>query len=97
MAISSNATSFLQPSQNAAEVAANEASTGNIALGNSSFDNQNINNRQANNWSDLASYSSGASVFNTRAATMAIRPIATRVRRLAMPAAPFRVSLSPRR
>ena len=66
MAISSNATSFLQPSQNAAEVAANEASTGNIALGNSSFDNQNINNRQANNWSDLASYSSGASVFNTR-------------------------------
>ena len=66
MAISSNATSFLQPSQNAAEVAANEASTGNISLGNSSFDNQNINNRQANNWSDLASYSSGASVFNSR-------------------------------
>jgi len=66
MAISSNATSFLAPSQNAAEVAANEASTGNIALGNSSFDNQNINNRQANNWSDLASYSSGASVFNNR-------------------------------
>ncbi|UAJ12396.1 conjugal transfer protein TraG N-terminal domain-containing protein [Polymorphobacter megasporae] len=66
MAISSNATSFLQPSQNAAEVAANEASTGNIALGNTSLDNFSGNNRSSNNWSDVASYSSGASVFNTR-------------------------------
>ena len=66
MAISSNATSFLQPSQNAAEVAANEASTGNIALGNTSLDNFSGNNRQSNNWSSAASYTSGASVFNTR-------------------------------
>lgn len=66
MAISGSATSFLQPSQNAAEVAANEASTGNIALGNTSLDNFSGNNRQSNNWGSAGSYSSGASVFSTR-------------------------------
>ena len=50
MAISSQATSYLNPSQNAAEEAAREASTGNIALGNSSFDNQTVQTRQHDQW-----------------------------------------------
>jgi conjugal transfer mating pair stabilization protein TraG len=33
------ATSYLNPSQNAAEEAAREASTGNVSLGNTSFEN----------------------------------------------------------
>ena len=66
MSISSNATSFLAPSQNAAEVAAGEASTGNFGAGNTSFDTHSFNTRQANNWSTMGGYSSGASVFNTR-------------------------------
>lgn len=65
MAISSNATSFLQPSQSAAEAAANDVTTGNLALGNSSFDNQSSNNRQANKWSNVGDYTSGASAFRS--------------------------------
>ena len=65
MAISSNATSFLQPSQSAAEAAANDVTTGNLATGNSSFDNQTTNTRQANKWSNVSDYTSGASAFRT--------------------------------
>lgn len=46
MAISHNATSYLNPSQNAAEEAAREASTGNVALGNTSFENSTVLTRQ---------------------------------------------------
>ena len=46
MAISHHATSYLNPSQNAAEEAAREASTGNVALGNTSFENSNVLTRQ---------------------------------------------------
>jgi conjugal transfer mating pair stabilization protein TraG len=46
MAISHHATSYLNPSQNAAEEAAREASTGNVALGNTSFENSTVLTRQ---------------------------------------------------
>src|SRR3546814_553024 len=39
LAISGQATSYLNPSQNAAEEASREASTGNVSLGNSNIDN----------------------------------------------------------
>jgi conjugal transfer mating pair stabilization protein TraG len=60
MAISSQATSYLNPSQNAAEEAAREASTGNIAVGNSSFDNQTIQTRQHDQWNQAPSFAMGA-------------------------------------
>jgi conjugal transfer mating pair stabilization protein TraG len=59
MAISGHATSYLSPSQNAAEEAAREASTGNLSFGNTSFDNASYNNRQGNVWASAANYSSG--------------------------------------
>ncbi|MXO71770.1 conjugal transfer protein TraG N-terminal domain-containing protein [Alteraurantiacibacter buctensis] len=46
MAISGQATSYLNPSQNAAEEAAREASTGNVSLGNANIDNSNVFSRQ---------------------------------------------------
>ena len=46
MAISTQATSYLNPSQNAAEEAAREASTGNVSLGNSNIDNSSVFARQ---------------------------------------------------
>jgi conjugal transfer mating pair stabilization protein TraG len=46
MAISTQATSHLNPSQNAAEEAAREASTGNVSLGNSNIDNSSVFSRQ---------------------------------------------------
>lgn len=46
LAISSHATSYLNPSQNAAEEAAREASTGNISLGNSNIENSSVFSRQ---------------------------------------------------
>ena len=46
MAISHHATSYLNPSQNAAEEAAREASTGNVSLGNNSFENSSVLTRQ---------------------------------------------------
>lgn len=60
MAISSQATSYLNPSQNAAEEAAREASTGNIAVGNASFDNQTIQTRQHEQWNQAPSFTMGA-------------------------------------
>ncbi|PCD03856.1 conjugal transfer protein TraG [Sphingomonas spermidinifaciens] len=60
MAISSQATTYLNPSQNAAEEAAREASTGNIALGNSSFDNQTVQTRQHDQWNQAPSFTYGA-------------------------------------
>ncbi len=46
LAISGQATSYLNPSQNAAEEAAREASTGNVSLGNTSLENSNVFSRQ---------------------------------------------------
>jgi conjugal transfer mating pair stabilization protein TraG len=46
MAISGQATSYLNPSQNAAEEAAREASTGNVSLGNSNIENSSVFSRQ---------------------------------------------------
>lgn len=60
MAISHHATSYLNPSQNAAEEAAREASTGNVALGNTSFDNQTVQTRQHDQWNQAPSFSLGA-------------------------------------
>ena len=45
LAISGQATSYLNPSQNAAEEAAREASTGNVSLGNSNIENSSIFSR----------------------------------------------------
>ena len=42
LAISGQATSYLNPSQNAAEEASREASTGNVSLGNSNIDNSTV-------------------------------------------------------
>ena len=46
LAISGQATSYLNPSQNAAEEASREASTGNVSLGNSNIDNSTVFSRQ---------------------------------------------------
>lgn len=65
LAISSQATSYLAPSQNASEEAARESSTGNIAVGNSSFDTQAFNMKQGNLWTTAGSYTAGASAFTS--------------------------------
>ncbi|MDO6414399.1 conjugal transfer protein TraG N-terminal domain-containing protein [Sphingomonas sp. BIUV-7] len=59
MAISGHATSFLAPSQNAAEEAGREAATGNIAFGNTSLENLSFNNRQSGAWSTAGHYGGG--------------------------------------
>ncbi|RPF71691.1 conjugal transfer protein TraG N-terminal domain-containing protein [Aurantiacibacter spongiae] len=46
LSISGQATSYLNPSQNAAEEASREASTGNVSLGNSNIDNSTVFSRQ---------------------------------------------------
>ncbi|MGK2952499.1 MAG: conjugal transfer protein TraG N-terminal domain-containing protein, partial [Thiobacillus sp.] len=66
MAISSHATSFLAPSQNAAEAAALEATTGNYAYGNASLGNSTINTQSRDQWSTQPSFSSGAPAFAFR-------------------------------
>lgn len=60
MAISHNATSYLNPSQNAAEEAAREASTGNVSLGNTSFENSSVLNRQFAQGTIAPSFTYGA-------------------------------------
>lgn len=66
MAIAGQATSFLAPSQNAAEAAALEATTGNYAYGNASLANATVNSRSMNQWSDAPSYATGAAVSSQR-------------------------------
>lgn len=60
MAISHHATSYLNPSQNAAEEAAREASTGNVSLGNTSFENSSVLTRQFAQGSIAPSFTYGA-------------------------------------
>ncbi|MEY2927359.1 MAG: hypothetical protein RL367_1836, partial [Pseudomonadota bacterium] len=66
MAIASNATSFLGPSQQAAEQAANEATTGNYAYGNGSFANRQVNTATTNQWNTAPSWTSGAGMAISR-------------------------------
>jgi conjugal transfer mating pair stabilization protein TraG len=72
MAIAGQATSFLAPSQNAAEAAALEATTGNYAYGNASLANATVNSRSMNQWLDAATYSSGAATSSYRQANGAV-------------------------
>lgn len=65
MAISHQATSYLNPSQNAAEEAAREASTGNIALGNASLENSNVMTRQFAQGTVAPSFTYGAAQTRT--------------------------------
>lgn len=65
MAISHNATSYLNPSQNAAEEAAREASTGNVALGNTSFENSTVLTRQFAQGTIAPSFTYGAGQTRT--------------------------------
>ena len=65
MAISHNATSYLNPSQNAAEEAAREASTGNVALGNTSFENSTVLTRQFAQGTTAPSFTYGAGQTRT--------------------------------
>lgn len=66
MAIAGQATSFLAPSQNAAEAAALEATTGNYAYGNASLGNQTINTQSRDQWNLQPSFSSGSPSFGFR-------------------------------
>jgi conjugal transfer mating pair stabilization protein TraG len=59
MAIAGQATSFLAPSQNAAEAAALEGTTGNYAYGNASLANQTINTQSRDQWNTQPSFSTG--------------------------------------
>ncbi len=65
MAISHHATSYLNPSQNAAEEAAREASTGNVALGNTSLENSNVMTRQFAQGTTAPSFTYGAAQTRT--------------------------------
>lgn len=65
MAISHHATSYLNPSQNAAEEAAREASTGNVALGNTSFENSSVLTRQFAQGTIAPSFTYGAAQTRT--------------------------------
>lgn len=60
LAISHHATSYLNPSQNAAEEAAREASTGNVSLGNTSFENSSVLTRQFAQGTVAPSFTYGA-------------------------------------
>ncbi|WP_144094508.1 conjugal transfer protein TraG N-terminal domain-containing protein [Croceicoccus sediminis] len=65
MAISHHATSYLNPSQNAAEEAAREASTGNVSLGNTSFENSSVLTRQFAQGTIAPSFTYGAAQTRT--------------------------------
>ncbi|MFV0645808.1 MAG: conjugal transfer protein TraG N-terminal domain-containing protein [Sphingomonadaceae bacterium] len=69
MAISHHATSYLNPSQNAAEEAAREASTGNVSLGNTSFQNANVLTRQFAQATVAPSFTHGAPQTRTISAS----------------------------
>ena len=66
MAISSQATSYLAPSQNAAEEAGREAATGNISSGNLGLENQTVMTRQFGQASVAPGYMGGAGAQSFR-------------------------------
>jgi conjugal transfer mating pair stabilization protein TraG len=72
MAISHHATSYLNPSQNAAEEAAREASTGNVSLGNSSFETSSVLTRQFAQGTMAPSFTYGAPQTRTFSASGAM-------------------------
>ncbi|MCZ8370562.1 MAG: conjugal transfer protein TraG N-terminal domain-containing protein [Porphyrobacter sp.] len=72
MAISHHATSYLNPSQNAAEEAAREASTGNVSLGNTSFENSSVLTRQFAQGTVAPSFTYGAPQTRTVSETGAV-------------------------
>lgn len=67
MAIASHSTSFLSPSQNAAEQAAAEATTGNYSYGNASLMNRQVNTLQRDQYTTAPSFSTGAATMQQRA------------------------------
>jgi conjugal transfer mating pair stabilization protein TraG len=67
MSIASHSASFLSPSQNAAEQAASEATTGNYAYGNASLMNRQINTLNRDQYSTAPSFSTGAATMQQRA------------------------------
>lgn len=67
MAIASHSASFLSPSQNAAEQAAAEATTGNYSYGNASLMNRQVNTLQRNQYTTAPSFSTGAATMQQRA------------------------------
>jgi conjugal transfer mating pair stabilization protein TraG len=69
LAISSQATSYLNPSQNAAEEAAREASTGNVSLGNTSLDNSTVFTRQFAQGTIAPSFAYGSAQTRTISAS----------------------------
>lgn len=66
MAIASHSASFLSPSQNAAEQAAAEATTGNYSYGNASLMNRQINTLSRDQYSTAPSFHTGASSIQQR-------------------------------
>lgn len=66
MAIASHSASFLSPSQNAAEQAAAEATTGNYAYGNASLMNRQINTLNRDQYSTAPSFNTGAGTIQQR-------------------------------
>lgn len=66
MAIASHSASFLAPSQNAAEQAASEATTGNYAYGNASLMNRQINTLNRDQYSTAPSFSTGSGTIQQR-------------------------------
>ncbi len=58
-AIAGQATSFLAPSQNAAEAAALEETTGNYSYGNASLANSTVNTQTRDQWNTAPSFRSG--------------------------------------
>jgi conjugal transfer mating pair stabilization protein TraG len=67
MAIASHSASFLSPSQNAAEQAAAEATTGNYSYGNASLMNRQINTLSRDQYSTAPSFHTGAGSIQQRA------------------------------
>src|SRR3546814_2936010 len=63
MAIASHSASFLSPSQNAAEQAAAEATTGNYSYGNASLMNRQVNTLQRDQYTTAPSFSTGAATI----------------------------------
>jgi conjugal transfer mating pair stabilization protein TraG len=67
MAIASHSASFLAPSQNAAEQAAAEATTGNYSYGNASLMSRQINTLSRDQYSTAPSFHTGAGSIQQRA------------------------------
>src|SRR3546814_18829579 len=72
MSIASHSASFLSPSQNAAEQAASEATTGNYAYGKASLMKRQINKLNRDQYSTAPSFNTGAGTIQQRSSDGAI-------------------------